>query len=108
MKHGKVVKKLLKKEREENEDWFISKKGGKWKKKYEELSEKYEKLYEKVKDTEYMKEEINSSFYSRPLIRYIKTKMNTIQNEKVKVIVERDDLKNKIKENIKWSKEKQE
>src|SRR6185295_8700467 len=101
VKHGEVIEKLLKKEREENEDWFISKKGEKWKKKYEEL-------YEKVKDAEYIKEEINSSFYSKPLIRYIKAKMNKIQDEKVKVVVERDELKSKIREDIKWSKEKQE
>src|ERR1043165_345647 len=101
MKHGEVIEKLLKKKREESDDWFISKKGGKWKKKYEEL-------YEKVKDAEYMKEEISSSFYSKPLIRYIKAKMNKIQDEKIKVVVERDELKSKIKENIKWSKEKQE
>ena len=108
VRHGEVIEKLLKKEREENEEWFITKKGGKWKKKYEELCEKYEKLYEKVKDAEYMKEEINSSFYSKPLIRYIKVKMNKIQDEKVKVVVERDELKSKIREDVKWSKEKQE
>ena len=57
IRHGEVVENLLKKEREESRNLFINKKSGKWKKKYEEL-------YEKVKDAEYMKEEVSRSFYN--------------------------------------------
>ena len=94
VKHSKVIKKLLKKEREESKDWFITKKGEKWKKKYEEL-------YERVKDAEYIKEKVSSSFYGQALIKYIKAKMQKIQDEKVKLVVERDELKSKIREDIK-------
>src|SRR6185295_7095527 len=100
VKHGEVVENLLKKEREESGDLFIGKKGGKWKKKYEEL-------YEKVKDAEYMKEEVSRSFYNRELTKHFRKKMQRAQEKKVKSVV--DEWRNKFEtDKSKWSKEKQE
>jgi hypothetical protein len=100
MKHGEVIENLLKKEKEEDGDLFISKKGGKWRKKYEEL-------YKRIKEIEQFDQEVSRTFFSRKWVEYMRSKYRGVQDEKKKLEVERDEWKNKVKiEEMKWNQER--
>lgn len=98
VKHGEVIENLLKKEREEDGNMFISKKSGKWKKKYEEL-------YKKVKGVEYLEQEVSKlkktiEDYSPSRKWIFMKKKNNVLEEKINNLKKKEEKLRKEKEEL--------